>query len=262
MPEYICECCNFKTNIKCKLEAHFETKKHLSKLNIMEEDKDEIIQKLREENMYLKGKVEVFEMMFKEKEKEKPVQPMTKTNCEPFVDEFLKSLELEVNETLIETIAELRTKDDKNEEINLNNVFDMFVFNEKNNLPYIKEFPDIKKSEHVLADIVIEKVLNKCSIEITEQYKGRFKLYSNDKWLEVNESRDMVTNMIIELYGHYKKYMKLLKYYYTYDSKQRCLDNQLSDLISPLLKSIQRSLNDNLDTDEQIKYILNKMNNK
>ena len=257
MPEYICECYNFKTIDKGKYQTHLETKKHLSNVNIMKEDKDEIIQKLREENMYLKGKVEVFEMMFREKEKQKPVQ--ANTNCEPFVDEFLKSLELEVNETLIETIAELRTNDDKNEEININNVFDVFVFNEKNNLPYINEFSDIKKNEHVLADIVIEKVLNKCSIEITEQYKGRFKLYSNDKWLDVNESRDIVTNMIVELYGHYKKYIKLLKYYYTYDSKEQCLDTQNSDLISPLLKSILRKLNDNLDTEEKIKYILNKM---
>jgi hypothetical protein len=257
MPEYICECCNYKTNIKCKLESHLETKKHLSKVNIMEEDKDEIIQKLREENMYLKGKVEVFEMMFREKEKEKPVQ--AKTNCEPFVDEFLKSLELEVNETLIESIAELRTNDDKNEEINNNNVFDVFVFNEKNNLPYIKEFSDIKKNEHVLADIVIEKVLNKCSIDITEPYKGRFKLYSNDKWLEVAESREIVFNMMNELYIHYKKYLKLLKVYYTYDSTCKCIDEDQCHKIQPLLKSIQRKLNDNLDTEEEIKYILNKV---
>jgi hypothetical protein len=91
------------------------------------------------------------------------------------------------------------------------------VFNDKNNLPYIKSFSDISKNEHVLADVIIEKVLKNCSIEITEPYKGRFKLYSNDKWLEVNESRDIVINMMSELYSHYKKYLKLLKFYYTYD---------------------------------------------
>ena len=260
MPEYKCECCNFKTIDKCKYVVHLETKKHLSNAIIMEEDQDKIIESLKEENIFLKGKVEAYERMigcFTVKDKEPKTK--TETNCEPFVDEFLKSLELEVNETLIETIAELRTKDDKNEEINLNNVFDMFVFNEKNNLPYIKEFSDIKKNEHVLADIVIEKVLNKCSIDITEPYKGRFKLYSNDKWLEVAESREIVSNMMNELYIHYKKYLKLLKVYYTYDSTCKCIDEDQCHKIQPLLKSIQRKLNDNLDTEEEIRYILNKV---
>ena len=65
MPEYKCECCNFKTPIKCKFESHLETKKHLSNVNIMEEDKDKIIESLRQENMFLKGKVEAYEMMMK-----------------------------------------------------------------------------------------------------------------------------------------------------------------------------------------------------
>jgi hypothetical protein len=223
---------------------------------VMEEGKYEIIQKLREENLFLKGKVEAYEMMLKPTNKE--VKPSTGSNCEPLVEAFLKSLELDVNESLIETIAELRTNDDANQDINLHNVYDCFVFNEKNNLPYIKSFSDIN-SEHLLADVIIEKVLNKCSIDITEIYKGRFKLY-NDKWLGINESKEIVTNMLLELYSHYKKYIKLLKYYYTYDSNLRCIDNDRCDLISPLLKSIQRKLNQNIDSEEEIKYILNKLN--
>jgi len=259
MPEYICECCSFKTIDKGKYQTHLQTKKHLSKVNIMEEDKDEIIQKLREENMYLKGKVEVFEMMFKEKEKEKE-ETTTETNYEPFVDDFLKSLEIEVNDTLTESIAELRTIDDNQVDINLNNVYEAFVFNDKNNLPYIKSFSDISgETDHVVGDLIIEKVLNHCSIEITEPYKGRFKLYSKGKWLEVNESRDIVINMMSELYIHYKKYLKLLKFYYTYDSKNKCIDSKLCGEIQPILKNIQRQLNDKADTDEEIRYILNKL---
>ena len=258
MPEYKCECCNFKTPIKCKFESHLETKKHLSNVNIMEEDKDKIIESLRQENMFLKGKVEAYEMMMKHFAVKE--ETTTETNCEPFVDDFLKSLEIEVNDTLTESIAELRTIDDNQVDINLNNVYEAFVFNDKNNLPYIKSFSDISgETEHVVGDLIIEKVLKHCSIDITEPYKGRFKLYSNGKWLEVAESRDILFNMMNSLFSHYKKYLKLLKFYYTYDSTCKCIDKDQSLKIQPLLKSILRRLNDQADLDEEIKYILNKL---
>ena len=252
MPEYICECCNFKTNIKCKLEAHLETKKHLSTANIMEQDKDEIIKKLREENLYLK--VQLFEMMFKEKEK--PVQP-TETNCDDYIDECVKSLELELNESLLESVAELRTIDDMNEMfIILDNVFDVFVNNEKNNLPYIKQFTD----EHSIADIIIDKVLKHCSIEITEQYKGRFKLYSNNKWLEVKESRDKITTLMYSINSHLKLYPKIMKYYFSYDSKLKQLDESRATLIQPLVRKLTRQISEQCDEDELIRYILKTLN--
>jgi len=110
-----------------------------------------------------------------------------------------------------------------------------------------------------LSDVIIEKVLKNCFIDITEPYKGRFKLYSNDKWLEVSESRDILFNMMNELFSHYKKYLKLLKFYYTYDSTCKCIDEDQCRKIQPLLKSIQRRLMDQADLDEEIKYILNKL---
>ena len=257
MPEYKCECCNFKTPIKCKFESHLETKKHLSNVNIMEEDKDKIIESLRQENMFLKGKVEAYEMMMKHFAVKE--ETTTETNCEPFVDDFLKSLELDVNDSLTETVAELRTNDDYDKTITLDNVYECFVFNELNNLPYIKSFSNIDDTEHTLSDVIIEKVLNHCSIDITEPYKGRIKLYSNGKWLSIKESRDIIMNMITELYIHYKKYLKLLKFYYSYNSINKCIDNYLYSEIQPLLKSILRRLNDQSDLDEEIKYILNKL---
>jgi hypothetical protein len=145
--------------------------------------KDKIIESLNVQVSFLKGQVEAYERMMGFTVKEKETK--TETNCEPFVDEFLKSLELDVNDSLTETVAELRTKDDNDKTITLDNVFDVFVFNDNNNLPYIKSFSDIDKTEHVLSDVIIEKVLKNCSIDITEPYKGRFKLYSNGKWLEV-----------------------------------------------------------------------------
>jgi len=66
-------------------------------------------------------------------------------------------------------------------------------------------------------------------------------------------------NMITELYIHYKKYLKLLKFYYSYNSINKCIDNYLYSEIQPLLKSIQRKINDKSDTDEEIKYIINKL---
>ena len=265
MPEYKCECCNFKTIDKCKYVVHLETKKHLSNVSIMNDEKadykDKIIESLKEENIFLKGKVEAYERMigcFTDKDKE--TKTKTETSYEPFVNEFLKSLELDVNDSLTESIAELRTIDDNQVDINLNNVYEAFVFNDKNNLPYIKSFSDISgETDHVVGNLIIEKVLNHCSIEITEPYKGRFKLYSKGKWLEVNESRDIVINMMSELYIHYKKYLKLLKFYYTYDSKNKCIDSNLCGVIQPILKNIQRQLNDKADTDEEIRYILNKL---
>ena len=270
MTEYNCEWCNFTTPVKSKYSVHLETKKHLSNTSIMEDEvikslKEENIS-LKEENIFLKGQVEAYKSMmgfFTDKDKE--TKPKTETNtetetsCESFVNEFLKSLELDVNESLTETIAELRTKDDYDKTITLDNVYECFVFNEKNNLPYIRSFSDIDDTEHTLSDVIIEKVLNHCSIDITDPYKGRIKLYSNGKWLSIRESRDIIMNMITELYIHYKKYLKLLKFYYTYDSKNKCIDNNLCSDIQPLLKNIQRKINDKSDTEEEIKYIINKL---
>ena len=262
MPDYNCECCNFKTHIKCKYVGHLETKKHLSNVSIMNDEKtdykDKIIESLKEEVSFLKGQVEAYKSMmnyFTVKE----TKTKTETSCEPYVIEFLKSLELDVNESLTESVAELRTKDDNDITVTLTNAYECFVFNDNNNLPYIKSFSDIDNTEHVLSDVIIETVLKNCSIDITEPYKGRFKLYSNGKWLEVAESREIVSNMITDLFSHYKKYLKLLKFYYTYDSTCKCIDEDQCRKIQPLLKSIQRRLMDQADLDEEIKYILNKL---
>jgi hypothetical protein len=258
MPDYICECCNFNTPIKCKFEAHLETKKHLSNVNIMEQDKDEIIRKLREENMFLKGKVEAYEMMFKHEKEKKETKD--EVNCDEYIEECSKSLELELTEPLLESIAELRTEDDNNERyVNLDNIYEAFVFNEKNNLPYIKQFADISNSEYVIADIIIDKVLQHCSIEITEVYKGRFKLYSNNKWLDVKESREKISSLMMTIFNHLKKYLQIMKHYYMYDSKLRQLDHTSSKLIQPILKKILRQLSEQTDEDELFKYILNKL---
>tara|TARA_R110000772_G_scaffold199433_1_gene310051 strand:+ start:607 stop:1317 length:711 start_codon:yes stop_codon:yes gene_type:complete len=227
--------------------------------------KDKIIESLKEENIFLKGKLEgqvetCERMMGFFTDKETKPKTKTETSCEPYVIEFLKSLELDVNESLTETVAELRTKDDNDITVTLDNAYECFVFNDNNNLPYIKSFSDIDgKTEHVLSDVIIEKVLKNCSVDITEPYRGRFKLYSNGKWLEVSASRDILFNMMNELFSHYKKYLKLLKFYYTYDSTCKCIDEDQCSKIQPLLKSILRRLNDQADLDEEIKYILNKL---
>jgi hypothetical protein len=261
MPDYNCECCNFKTHIKSKYSVHLETKKHLSNASIMEGDQEEVIKSLKEEVSFLKGQVEAYKSMMNYfTVKETKTKTETETSCEPYVIEFLKSLELDVNDSLTESVAELRTKDDNDKTITLDNAYECFVFNDNNNLPYIKSFSDIDgKTEHVLSDVIIEKVLKNCSIDITEPYRGRFKLYSNGKWLEVSASRDILFNMMNELFSHYKKYLKLLKFYYTYDSTCKCIMEATCLNIQPLLKSILRRLNDQADLDEEIKYILNKL---
>lgn len=256
MKEYNCICCSFKTPIKSKYESHLKTNKHLSNVTQEEapDNKDLIIQNLREEICFLKGKVEAYELMMKcqrpEKNNEVSLEDLKNYNSTDFVN----SLELEVNEPLVESVAELRMKDDEVLEINLNNAFDSFVNNEKNNLPFIKEFAEFQTNPNIIGDIVIEHVLNKCSVQVTEQYKGRFKIYK-DKWLSVQESTDLLYDLISPVKSHFQNYLKLFKHYYSFDSKLRCLDQHKATEIKPFLQQLQRKIIYS-DYDELIKYIL------
>lgn len=257
MPEYICEWCDFKTNIKCKLDAHLETKKHLSNANIMEQDKDTIIKKLKEEIMFLKGKVEAYEMMLK-----KPNKPIEFEFESDFINynstDFIDSLELELNEPLIEYFAGLRIKDDDGYiEMNVNNAFEFFINNEKNNLPFIKEFQEFQTNSNIIGDIIIENVLSKCSVEVTEIYKSRFKIYK-DKWLGVSDSTELLNELISSIKSHFQNYLRVFKYYYLFDSKMRCLDEHRESEIKPFLQKMSRKIT-LTDYEELIKYILKKI---
>lgn len=283
MPEYLCKCCNFKTNIKSKLQTHLETKKHLIKFETInetlnetnEKSKDIIIEELKQEIMFLKGKLEAYDLLIPHL---KPVaEPVTKPvaepvadqeadqetdhdddpiDCDDVIDNFVKSFELEINEDLIEDIAQLREQDDLCGTIDESNIYHSFFSNEKNNLPFINEFKELEKSSHVFSNLIIENVLNKCSVNVTEKYKGRFKLFCNGKWLSVEDSREKVIRLFLSISSHFRKYPKLMKHYFCYDSQLKELDTDKSHLIRQLIIKLTQNINNNIDYDEEIKYIL------
>lgn len=259
MPEYICKACNFKTPIKCKYTSHLETLKHKNNNKLMKEDLNEVIQELRSEILCLKAKLEVYEMMYKGKPNTKEAETNELVNYNPKV--FMDSLEIELTEQIIESVAELRANDDKVMDVNLENAYHSFMFNENNNLPYIKEFIELQTDpETAIASMVLEHVLSKCSVDVTEPYKGRFRLY-RDKWLSIQDSTDLLNDVIAAVKGHFKSYISLYKYYYAFDSKLRTLDEWSVSAIRPKIKELERKLL-YVDPDEIINYILKQLYNE
>lgn len=260
MPQYICKACNFNTPIKCKYTSHLETLKHKNNNKLMEEDLNKVIQELRSEILCLKAKLEVYEMMYKGKKTEtKEAETNELVNYNPKV--FIDSLEIELTEQIIESVAELRTNDDKVMVVNLENAYHSFMFNEKNNLPYIKEFIELQtEPETAIGSMVIEHVLSKCSVDVTEPYKGRFRLY-RDKWLSIQDSTDLLNDLISSIKIHFKSYISLYKYYYAFDSSLRTLDQNAQCDIRPKIRELERKLM-YIDPDEIVKYILKELYNE
>lgn len=271
MAEFICECCNFKTNLKSNLERHLKTKKHLEKKELDDKPKDKLIEELQQKIKVLEGQIEVYKLLIPHL---KPVaEPVTKPvaepvadqeadhdvdpiDCDDVIDNFVKSFELEINEELIEDISQLREQDDLCGTIDESNIYHSFFSNEKNNLPFINEFKELEKSSHVFSNLIIENVLNKCSVNVTEKYKGRFKLFCNGKWLSVEDSREKVIRLFLSISSHFRKYPKLMKHYFCYDSQLKELDYDKSHLIRHLIIKLTQNINNNIDYDDEIKYIL------
>lgn len=269
MSKYNCYCCNFHTDIKTKYEDHKKTNKHLSKLNIMTADKDKIIEGLQLEVSYLRGKVEAYERMFKVENtvlgpvKVEPEEQTYDEHVEPTNyddEEFIDTLDLNVNEELAELIAGLRTEDDAVCDLtDIHNAYEAFMNNPKNNLPYLQVFKDNLTNNNALLDFLYEKVFKHSSVRTTDKYRGRFHLYKEDKWLDVQESTEIFQMIISSFLLHLRKYLKCLKIYYSYDSKTRELDTEREKDIMFLVDKLKNEggLFDR-DYDEDIKYILKK----
>lgn len=279
MPEYVCDCCNFKTNIKSKLENHNETNKHLLNISLLEQsnnihkETDEIIQELKIKIATLEGQIQVYKLLFPNKsevvsqpiekededEKEDETDKVLEGNeisCDEVIENFINSLELDITDELKECIAELREKDDNLYDINVDNVYETFVNNPTPcHLPYIEEFSNMNR-EHIYSKIIMKNVLSVCSIDITEKYKGRFKLFSQGKWLDVEESREKIIQLFPPINAHFKKYIKLLTYYFCYDSKRKCFDEFKEPIIKPITKSITRDIYNQLEYTEEIPFML------
>lgn len=264
MPEYICECCDFKTMDKTRYAKHLETLKHKKLINSMDgEDKQLALTNentvLKEEIKSLKLKLEVY----KEVIKELGVKLQTEHSDEEtqYYDfdpsKFLEEVDIDVsNELLIEEIAALRTSDDLVTKVTVDNAFEAFFHNERNNLPFLKDYLEMIENPLHLGDLIISKVLDECSFKVTDKYKHKYKLYK-DGWLKPSKSAELLEQLIFDVWVNIKCYNKLWLYYYGYDSNLRTMDRSKWVDLDYKIKDINNRIR--LDKPKIIKYICEKM---
>ena len=306
MPQYLCECCMFETNIKSKLQNHLNTKRHLKICQLVNENgtdnesidssnKDLIIEELQKEIMFLKGKVEAYELVLNKinlvaepvaKPVAKPVaepiaepvakpvaKPVTKPvaeedaviiNCDDVINAFKDSFSLDTQDELVmESIAMMREEDDQNGvEINEDNVYDCFFHNLKNNLPHLSDFLDIMDgNSHKFSDMLLSDVLPHITIKVTEIYKKRFFIYKDGKKLSVEDSTESLADVFYFLSAYFKSYVRLMSIYFCWDSKLKEFDWNRKSSIQSLVCEKNRKIANCVEVDEEeIPYMLKALN--
>lgn len=261
MVNYNCECCLFSTSDKWKYNKHLLTNKHRLKqekyVPIVMEDKDQIILSLRQEVAYLKGKLEVYEKLEK-KEEEK--YEGGDEDCLTIFTKYRDTFDLNLkDEGTIERLAELRAVDDEVGEVNADNVFESFISNEINFLNHLDVVRDFAEGDDEAINEFLSNVLKECNIDITERYKGRFKIFYDGKWLNHQESREKYDDFKTDAYVYFQNCYRAMKFYFAYNHKERELGDH--NAIKPLLnKLINRFREVNfIGEDEHRKYIINKV---
>jgi hypothetical protein len=298
MNHYFCECCSFSTKIKTHYERHIKTKKHLMIIessnengsvndSIESNDKDLVIEELQKEIMYLRGKIEAYELVLNKinlvakpvtEPVAKPVvEPVAKPvvepvddqeaddkiiNCEVPLREIQTQFELNEDDELFkESIAMMREEDDQTGfEINADNVYDCFFHNSKNNLPYLSEFLNIIDGDTmVISNLLLEHF--KPTIKVTEVYKKRFFLYSNGNKLSVDESDTILQKAFESIYSHLRSYIDFMKTYYCWDTKSKSFNHDKVSDIKPIIRELKKKISDCGEWDyEQLPYILKALN--
>lgn len=264
MPEYICECCAFKSRDKTLYKKHLETLKHKKLSNSMEGEDKQLalineITILKEENNALKKELQIYKQVIKDLgiqlKKEESENEEELYNWDP--SKLIEKVYIDAKDVeLIEKLAELRTSDDLVETITIDNAFEAFFHNEKNNLPFLKDYLEMLKNPNHLGNVVIKHVLDNCSFKVTDRYNTKFKIYK-DGWIKPSVSYDMLTDLIMNVYVNIKQYNKLLQHYYTYDSKLREINPYRLDQIKPKIRELDSKININADV--LIEYICEKM---
>ena len=296
MTDYFCECCSFKTNIKTHYERHIKTKKHLMIIESTNENgsvndsidstnKDLIIEELQKEIMYLKGKIDAYELVMNKinlvaEPVAKPVaEPVAEPVAKPVAEEDTEEdaviinyeaplqdiqTQFELNEEdelVMESIAMMREEDDQTGyEINADNVFDCFFHNSKNNLPYLSEFLNIIDGDTmVISNLLLEHF--KPTIKVTEVYKKRFFLYSNGNKLSVDESDTILQKAFESITSHLKSYRDFMKMYYCWDTKSKSFNYDKASDIKPIISELTKKICACDEWDyEQLPYILKTLN--
>lgn len=259
MPEYICECCAFKSRDKTLYKKHLETLKHKKLSNSMEGDDKQLslINEntiLKEENNALKKELQIYKQVIKDlgiqlkSEEEEELY-----NWDP--SQFLERISIDVlDEALIEEIAGMRTADDLVGEVNIENAFEAFFYNERNNLPLIKDYLKMLEDPMHVGDVVIEKVLNECSFKITK--RNTFSLYK-DGWLKPSKSAELLEDLIVDVRAYIGCNNKLWQYYYSYNSKERRMDKSKFVDLEPKIKEYRHITS--VQTKKIVEYICEKM---
>lgn len=262
---YNCDCCLFNTSDKWKYNKHILTNKHRIQQEkyvpiVMEDkpqDKDQIILSLRQEVAYLKGKLEVYEKI------EKKEQEKYEGGDEDCLDVFTKyrdTFDLNLkDEGTIERLAELRALDDEVGEVNVDNALEAFMSNEINFLSHLDVVRDFANGDDEVISEFLKNILKECKIDITEKYKGRFKMFYDGEWLNYEETYKQYDDFKLDVYIYFQNCYRAMKFYYAYNHKERELGDY--DAIKPLLnKLINRFREVNfIGEDEHRKYIINKL---
>lgn len=263
MVMYNCDCCLFNTSDKWKYNKHILTNKHRIKQEkyvpiVMEDkDKDQIILSLRQEVSFLKGKLEVYEKIEK-KEQEK--YEGGDEDCLTIFTKYRDTFDLNLkDEGTIERLAELRAVDDEAGEVTPDNVLEAFMGNEINFLNYLDTVRAFAEGDDEAISEFLKNILKECKIDITEKYKGRFKMFYDGEWLNYEETYKQYDDFKADVYIYFQNCYRAMKFYYAYNHKERELGDY--DAIKPLLNKLINRFREVsfIGDDEHRKYIINKV---
>lgn len=257
MVKYECMLCNFSTEIKSQFVTHNQTQKHLSNVLLMEKEKDIIIQQKDIEIMKLKAQLEFAERIINGFQRgNSNLSFTTETNnvsCSDFINEF-KQLPLVSEEATDEM---LETESDKKVLSGLDN--ETFMSKEAlNQLPYYDVFMYyvMKINKPNTLGEVAYMILKNSSIDITDKYKNRFKLYVGTEWASIEDSRDILNNLIDTIKDMFTNYYKLYCNVYKFSVETKEIEPIEHDKQTELKKINMRIRN--VDNSEEIKHFLSK----
>lgn len=253
--------CDFNTDHKTKYDTHLKTIKHLSH-NTPMDDKDRLIQSLREEVAYLKGKLEVYEKVGQKEEEEEDVEEYegSEEDCLIVFNRYRDTFDLDLkDEGTLERLAELRAVDDEVGEVTPDNVLEAFMSNNINFLSHLDVVRAFAEGDDEVISEFIINVLKECKIDIIEKYKGRFKMFYDGKWLNYKDTNEQYEDFITDVYIYFQNCYRAMKFYYGYNHKERELGDY--DAIKPLINKLINRFRQVcfIGTDENRKYIINKV---
>jgi len=255
--------CNFSTEIKSQFVTHNQTQKHLSNQLLMEKEKDIIIQQKDMEIMKLKAQLEFAERIingfqrgssFQKGSSNLPFDTETEhISCSDFINEF-KQLPLVSEEASDEM---LESEADKKILSGLDN--ETFMSKQAlNELPYYEVFMYyvIKINKPNTLGEVAYNILKNGSIDISDKYKNRFKIYMGSQWCSIEDSRDILEDLINTIKNMFSNYYKLYCNVYKFSIETKEIE-PIEHEQEKQLKQINMRIR-NVDNSEEIKHFLSR----